>query len=297
MFEGLYVALVTPFDQKGELDEEALRRLVARHVEVGTHGLVPCGTTGENPTFSPEEHERVVRIVADEARGRLQVVAGAGSNDTKTAVRLATRAVAAGADGLLVITPFYNKPQPDGLVAHFGAVAAATDAPIMMYNVPGRTGVNMMPETVERTCAFESIVAIKEASGDVNQSSDIIRRCGDRMRVLAGDDALCLPIMAVGGRGVVSVVGNVVPDRMKALVDDALAGRFGDARRRHLELYELCQAMFVESNPAPVKHVMNALGMGVGEVRPPLAPLRETSRRLLEGVIERAQLTHTGIAG
>lgn len=284
-FEGLYVAIVTPFDAAGEVDEDALRRLVRMHVEAGTDGLVPCGTTGENPTFDEAEHLRVVRIVVEEAGGKLQVVAGAGSNDTKKAVALARGGREAGADALLVITPFYNKPQPDGLVAHFTTVASATDLPVMMYNVPGRTGVNMTPDVVERLADVPTIQSVKEASGSLDQTSEIIRRCGDRMIVLSGDDSLTLPILSVGGRGVVSVVGNVVPARMKRLVDEALAGRYDAARREHLALLDLAGALFVESNPAPVKHALNLMGYAVGGVRPPLAALRPESRARVESAL------------
>ncbi len=291
MFEGMYVAIVTPFTASGEIDEAGLRKLVEFHVARGTDGLVPCGTTGENPTFTPEEHERVLSIVVEAAAGRLTVIGGAGSNATSKAVSLAEGAERAGCDGLLVITPFYNKPQPDGLVAHFRAVAGATSLPLVMYNVPGRTGVNMRPETVARLADVPNIVAIKEASGDVNQSSEIVASVGDRIGVLAGDDALTLPIMAVGGKGVVSVLGNVVPERMCALVRAAAAGDMTAARCEHLALYELAQAMFVESNPVPVKHVMSRLGLPAGPVRPPLAPLRPESAARLDRLIERLGLT------
>jgi 4-hydroxy-tetrahydrodipicolinate synthase len=284
MFEGLYVAIVTPFDADGRLDEAMLRRLVAFHVENGTDGLVPCGTTGENPTFSPEEHERIIRIVVEEAAGRLKVVAGAGTFSTPETVRRARRARDLGADGLLIITPYYNKPQQAGLFTHFETVAKEAGAPIMMYNVPGRTGVNLLPATVERLSRVPGIVALKEASGDLNQVSDTIARCGDRLTVLAGDDSLTLPIMAVGGRGIVSVLGNALPDRMRAMVHAALEGRWDAARAAHLALFELCQAMFVETNPAPIKYFMKAVGFDVGDVRPPLAPLQEASRKRLEAL-------------
>ena len=291
MFSGLYVALVTPFDASGEIDEAGLRRLVAFHVEHGTDGLVPCGTTGEYPAMTREEHLRVIGIVAGEARGRCRVVAGVGSNNTRTTVDLAAAATALGVDGLLVVTPYYNKPQPDGLVAHYAAVAAATPCPIMVYNVPSRTSLNATPETIERLCAIPSVAAVKEASGDVNQSTEILARVGGRIDVLAGDDALTLPIMAVGGTGVVSVLGNLVPDRMKALTDAMLAGDLGRARGLNLALYPLAQAMFVETNPAPIKHAMTRVGLPAGAVRPPLAPLREASVARLEAVLAAAEVS------
>ncbi len=295
MFQGLYVALVTPFHPDGSLNEASLRKLVSLHVKNGTDGLVPCGTTGENPTFSVEEHCRVIDIVVQESQGRLKVLAGAGSNSTDKAIELGRRAVELGADGLLVITPYYNKPQQDGLVAHFEAVAAACDAPIVTYNVPGRTGVNLLPQTVERLCDVPNIVGIKEASGDINQVSEIIRRCGDRMRVLSGDDTMTLPIMAVGGTGVISVAGNVVPDRMKAMVDAALEGDWEGARAGHLGLFDLCKALFIETNPVPTKYVMNRMGLDVGNVRLPLAPLREASAKHLDGIMRAYGITSVSV--
>jgi 4-hydroxy-tetrahydrodipicolinate synthase len=213
-------------------------------------------------------------------------VAGAGAQSTDKTIELARFCVDAGCDGLLIVTPYYNKPQPDGLVAHFTRVAQAVGAPIMLYNVPGRTGVNMRPETVARLSSVKNIVAIKEASGDVNQSSEILARCGDRFTVLAGDDALTLPILAVGGRGTVSVAGNLVPDRLGALIRSALSGDYASARRQHLELYDLCQVLFVETSPAPAKYAMQAIGMPVGPVRLPLSEVREDSRRKIDGVLE-----------
>lgn len=287
MFQGTFVAIVTPFLEDGSLDETGLRRLVDFHVQAGTTGLVPCGTTGENPTFTLEEHTRVVRTVVEAAAGRLRVVAGAGSNDTKKTILLAEAAEDAGADGLLVITPYYNRPQPEGLIRHFRAVAASVSRPIMLYNVPSRTGVNMLPETVEQLADVPNIAAIKEASGNVNQTSEIVARCGDRMHVLAGDDSLALPIIAVGGKGVVSVIGNAFPGDLVAMIDAALEGRWDEARRRHLLLYEISQAMFVESNPAPIKFLMQEMGRPVGAVRPPLAPLRPSSEATIRAALER----------
>jgi len=288
----LYVALVTPFTRDGAVDEDALRRLVSFHIEQKTEGLVPCGTTGETPTLSPEEYRRVIRAVVEEARGRLTVVAGAGSQSTDKTIELCRVSIDAGADGLLVVTPYYNKPQPDGLVAHFRRVAEAARAPIMLYNVPGRTGVNMRPETVERLMPVSNIIAIKEASGDVSQSSEILARCGDRFTVLSGDDALTLPILAVGGMGSVSVTGNLVPDRAGDLIRAALAGDYARARALHLELYALNQILFVETSPAPIKYAMGAIGRPVGPVRLPLSELREDSRRKIDGVLATLGLLH-----
>ena len=270
--------------------KRGLRHLVDFQLEHGTDGLVPCGTTGEYPAMTRAEHLRVIEIVAEHARGRCKVVAGVGSNNTRTTVGLAKAATELGVDGLLVVTPYYNKPQPDGLVAHYAAIGAATKAPIMVYNVPSRTSINLTPETVERLCAIPSVAAVKEASGDVNQTTEILARVGDRVDVLAGDDALTLPIMSVGGTGVVSVLGNLVPGRMKALTDAALAGDLGRARELNVQLYALAQSMFVETSPAPVKHAMARIGLPAGPVRPPLAPLREPSAAAVDRALAAADV-------
>ena len=218
MFKGLYVALVTPFKKDGSLNEEKLKELVRFHIESGTDGLVPCATTSENPTYTWEEHFRIIDIVVKEANGKLKVVAGCGTNSTTRSLDNIKKAKELGADGAMVVTPYYNKPTQEGLYAHFMKLADEGGLPLMLYNVPGRTGVNMLPETVERLSKHEMIVAVKEASGSLEQMSDIVNRCGDRINLLSGDDGITLPILSIGGKGVVSVVGNIVPGDMLAML-------------------------------------------------------------------------------
>ncbi len=283
--EGSFVALVTPF-KNGQLNEQKIRELVKFQVDNGTDGLVPCGTTGESPTLSEEEKNRVIEIVIAGAKGKATVVAGTGTNDTAKTIKATKRAKEMGADAALVITPYYNKPTQEGLFRHFEAVAKTVDLPIMIYNVPGRTGVNMQPATVARLAKFDAIVAIKEASGDLNQVSEIINTCGDRIRVFSGDDSLFAPILSVGGVGVVSVVANIAPKDLKALYTAFKANDFPKTQKLHHQLFPLCQAMFYETNPAPVKTAMNLMGMDVGELRLPLAPMSEANKTRLAQVLK-----------
>ncbi len=283
--EGSFVALVTPF-KNGQLNEQKIRELVKFQIDNGTDGLVPCGTTGESPTLSEEEKNRVIEIVIAEAKGKATVVAGTGTNDTAKTIKATKRAKEMGADAALVITPYYNKPTQEGLFRHFEAVAKAVDLPIMIYNVPGRTAVNMQPATVARLAKFDTIVAIKEASGDLNQVSEIINICGDQIRVFSGDDSLFAPILSVGGVGVVSVVANIAPKNLKALYTAFKAHDFPKTQKLHHQLFPLCQAMFYETNPAPVKTAMNLMGMDVGELRLPLAPMSEANKTRLAQVLK-----------
>jgi len=285
MFHGLYVALVTPFHSDGSLNEDKIRELVEFHVESGTDGLVPCGTTGENPSFTWDEHFRIVEIVVKQATGRLKVVAGAGTNSTTRSLDNVRRVHEIGADGALVITPYYNKPNQIGLFNHFGKIAQSTSIPLMLYNVPGRTGVDLQPETVARLAELDNVKAVKEATGSVERASTLVRLCGNRIDVLSGDDANTLPILAVGGCGIVSVAGNIIPREMKAMITAFEEGDLETARRRHLDMLPLCQAMFLETNPAPVKTAMNILGRGVGEVRLPLAPMTPNNAARLRDVM------------
>lgn len=291
MFTGLYVALVTPFARGGELDEAKLRELVRWHVRAGTDGLVPCGTTGESATLRGwDERERILRIVVEEAAGQLKVVAGAGSNSTAETIRNVQRLAGLGVDGALVITPYYNKPTQAGLIAHFRAVAAESPVPIVLYNVPGRTGVNLLPETVATLAEVPRLVALKEASGNLVQVSWIHRLCGERMTVLCGEDALTYPMLCLGATGVISTAGNVAPREMLALISAHRAGRCDEARRRHLELLPLAEALFLETNPMPVKEALNYLGFEVGEPRLPLVPMRPDLARKLHEVIDASGL-------
>ena len=281
MFEGVAVALVTPFSQ-GRVDYAKLESLVAWHIEQGTDTVVPCGTTGESPTLSHEEHEKVLDVVIKAAAGKVKVLAGTGSNSTAEAMRLTSHAAKAGADGALLITPYYNKPTQEGLYQHFWTVANAVKIPIVMYNVPGRTGVSIAPETVARLAHLENIVGIKEASGSLDQSSAIIELCGDRVTVLSGDDSLTLPILSVGGKGIISVIGNIVPRDLKAIVDAFNRGDNPAAAAAHTKIFPLCRAMFIETNPIPVKTAMKKLGMLNGEMRLPLCEMAKANEEKLD---------------
>jgi 4-hydroxy-tetrahydrodipicolinate synthase len=270
-FAGLTVALVTPF-QGGEIDFDDLGRLVEWHVEQGTDCLAPVGTTGESPTLDHTEHERVIAAVVERARGRIKVLPGTGSNSTREAIRLTRFARRAGADGALMVGPYYNKPTQDGYYRHFAAVAEAVDIPIVLYNIPGRTGSNILPDTIARLAEIPTIVGIKESTGSLDQASQIA--VATNLTVLSGDDSLTLPLMSVGACGVVSVVGNIVPRDMKALVTAFLAGRIDEAQRWHRKLFPLCRDMLgVATNPIPIKAAMKLLGRGTGELRLPMTAL------------------------
>jgi 4-hydroxy-tetrahydrodipicolinate synthase len=282
-FTGCGTALVTPFTRAGALDEAGVRRLARRQIDAGIHFLVPCGTTGETPTLSAEERARVVEIVVDEAAGRVPVLAGAGGYDTAEVVEMARRMEAAGADGLLSVTPYYNKPTPDGLVEHYKAIAGATALPVVVYNVPGRTGVNVDVATIVRLSALPHVVGVKEASGNVTQMCEICRAVPDDFLVLSGDDALTLPVMAVGGHGIVSVVSNQVPAEMTDMVERAERGDFIGARALHRRLLPLMQVNFIESSPIPVKCAMAAMALLDEVYRLPLVAPRPSSRdRILD---------------
>src|SRR5690348_16275413 len=270
-FAGVTVALITPF-KGGEVDFAALQRLVDWHIEQGTDCLAPVGTTGESPTLSHEEHERVIAAVVERAAGRIKVMPGTGSNSTREAVRLTKFAKKAGATGALMVGPYYNKPTQEGYYRHFAAVAEACDLPVVLYNIPGRTGSNILPETIARLAEIPTIVGVKEATGSLDQASQIAALCD--LTILSGDDSLTLPLLSIGGRGVVSVVGNIVPRDMKALVAAFEAGRTGEARERHRRLFPLCRDLLgVATNPIPIKTAMKLLGRGTGELRLPLCPL------------------------
>jgi 4-hydroxy-tetrahydrodipicolinate synthase len=272
---GCGTALVTPFASGGSLDEPALRRLVDWQIDEGIHFLVPCGSTGEAATMSADEHRRVVEIVVEQARGRVPVVAGAGSNDTKRAVAMSRQMKAAGATHLLHVSPMYNKPPQRGIIAHFRAVADATDLPVIVYNVPGRTGSNIEAKTTLTLATVPNIVAVKEASGNLAQIADVIRERPDDFSVLSGDDELTLAVMAAGGDGVISVVSNATPHAMSALVEQAAAGRIADARALHERLLAWMRAAFVESNPIPVKAALAMMGRIENALRLPLVPLAD----------------------
>ena len=290
---GLGTALVTPFKADGSLDEPAIRRLAQRQVEEGVHFVVPCGTTGESPTLTREEHLRVVELVVDAVAGRIPVLAGAGGYNTHEVVELARALEHLGAQGILSVTPDYNKPTQDGLVRHYETIAAGTSLPVIVYNVPGRTGCNVEPRTLARLAAVPTIVGVKEASGNMTQICEVLRLVPDDFIVLSGDDAMALPVMAVGGRGLISVASNVVPAAMAALVEAAERGDFAAARSAHQRLIKFMLVNFVESNPIPVKAAMAMLGLLEEHYRLPMVPPSAGSRTKISealGELELAQI-------
>lgn len=289
MFTGSLVAIVTPF-RKGQLDERAFGDLIEWQIANGTNGIVPCGTTGESATLTHEEHHRVVKLAVKVARGRVPVIAGTGSNSTEEAISLTRHAKEAGADGALLITPYYNKPTQEGLYRHYKAVAESVEIPQILYNIPGRTGVNMLPATVARLCGLKNIVGIKEGSGSVQQASEIAQTCGERMTVLAGDDALTLPMMAVGAKGVITVAANLVPKEMARLVSAFLAGQVDEARKLHFMLSPLFAALFYETNPIPVKEALGMMGKIDPELRLPLCAMGADTKAQLTRVLKDMKL-------
>ncbi|MBX6770576.1 MAG: 4-hydroxy-tetrahydrodipicolinate synthase [Chloroflexi bacterium] len=284
MFSGCLVALITPF-RDGQIDEPALRRLVEFHLQNGTDGLVPCGTTGESVAMTEEEQLRVIEIVVETVNHRIPVIAGTGTNSTAKTIKMTKKAREIGADGALLVTPYYNKPTQQGLFLHFEAVAKETDLPLVLYNVPSRTGVNLLPETVARLAKIPTIVGIKEASGSMDQVSQIIESCRPDFAVLSGDDSLTLPMLALGAVGVVSVVGNLAPAAMSEMVRAYRTGQVARARELHYQLFDLCRAMFLETNPIPVKTAAGILGLCSDEMRLPMCPMGEANRAKLEAVL------------
>ena len=272
MFNGVFVAIVTPF-KNGKVDEEALRGLIDYHTSGGVDGIVPCGTTGESATLNHEEHDQVIRIAVDACRGKASVLAGTGSNSTREAIELSQNAEKAGAHGLLQITPYYNKPNQEGLYQHFSSIAKAVDLPIVLYNVPSRTSVNMIPKTVARLAKIKNIVGIKEASGSLQAISKIIDACGEDFIVLSGDDPLLWPILAIGGKGVISVTANILPTKIVAMCKAATTGDIVEARSLHYELMDINDSLFIDTNPVPVKAALHLMGKIENEIRDPLVKL------------------------
>jgi len=287
---GVGTALVTPFTADGSVDEAAVRRLARRQIEAGIHFLSPCGTTGEAPTLSTDEKVRVVELVVEEAAGRVPVLAGAGGYDTREVVQLVRRMERAGAQGILSVTPYYSRPTPEGLFQHYQAVADSTQLPIVLYNVPGRTSVNVDVHTLVRIAQLRNIVAVKEASGNIAQMVEICATLPESFIVLSGDDALTLPLMAVGGHGVISVASNEVPAEMTQLVELGERGDFAAARRLHRWLFPLLRVNFVEANPGPVKAAMAAMGLLAERYRLPMVPPSSTSRERILDVLQELKL-------
>jgi len=281
-FTGLGTALITPFTRAGDLDEIAIRRLASRQADAGVHFLCPCGTTGESPTLSPAEKRRVVELVVDETDGRAMVLAGAGGYDTREGIDAVKVMEEVGAHGILSVAPYYNKPTQEGFFQHYKAIAESTKLPIVVYNVPGRTGSNIEPATLARLAKIANIVGVKEASGNLMQMNEIIRVVPPEFLVLSGDDALALPLMAIGGRGLISVASNEAPSEMVALIECAERGDYAEARQWHQKLLPLMQVNFIESNPVPVKFAMAAMGLCEEVYRLPMvSPGHVSQQRIL----------------
>ncbi|MCK4802152.1 4-hydroxy-tetrahydrodipicolinate synthase, partial [bacterium] len=272
------------------VDVEKLKELVEFHIKKGTSGIVPCGTTGESPTLSHEEHRLVIETVIKAVNGRVKVIAGTGSNNTNEAIELTQFAKKVGADGCLVITPYYNKPTQNGLYLHFKQIAETVDIPVVMYNVPGRTGINMIPSTAAKLSKIKNIIGIKEASGNITQISQIVRECVEEFDVLSGDDAMTFPILAVGGKGVISVAANIAPAEAAGLVEAFNGGDINKSRKIHLKMLPLFEAMFYETNPIPVKTSMNLMGMISDEIRLPLCKMSEENLKKLKTTLKEYKL-------
>ena len=285
LWTGCGTALVTPFASDGSVDERAVRRLARRQIDAGIHFLVPCGTTGESPTLSEDERVRIVELIVEEAAGKVPVLAGAGGYDTREVIHVARRMRAAGASGLLSVTPYYNKPTPEGLYQHYRAIAEDVDLPIIVYNVPGRTGVNVDPATLARLSTIPGIVGVKEASGNMGQICEVCRAMPEDFVVLSGDDSLTLPVMSVGGHGIISVASNGMPAEMAQMVELAEANDFTAARRVHSRLMPFLTVNFVEANPIPIKAAMAMMGLLEERYRLPMVPPRPASRDRIAAVL------------
>ncbi|MCK5187601.1 MAG: 4-hydroxy-tetrahydrodipicolinate synthase [Deltaproteobacteria bacterium] len=289
MFKGSMIPIVTPF-KDGKIDEDGFQNLIEFHIKSGTDAIVPCGTTGESATLTHKEHEQLVDISIKTANNRVPVIAGTGSNSTDEAIKLTTYAQKAGADGALLITPYYNKPTQEGLYQHYKNIAVKTDIPLILYNVPSRTGVNMLPETVAKLSEIPSIVGIKEASGSLRQICEIIYLCGEKCSVFSGDDFTNYPILAMGGRGVISVTANIVPDKIAAMWDAFESGDQTKAREIHYQLLSLNNAMFLETNPIPVKTALGLMGKISPEMRLPLSPMSQNNLEKLKKVMAKYKI-------
>jgi len=289
MFKGSIVAIVTPF-KNGKVDEKALGDLIDWHIGQGTNAIVPCGTTGESATLDYEEHHRVIRFTVGAVNKRVPVIAGTGANSTDETIMITREAKKSGADGALIVAPYYNKPTQEGLYRHYKAVAEAVKIPIVLYNVPGRTAVNMLPATVARLAEMKNIVALKEATGDMKQVSEVIRLCGNKIVVLSGDDFTTLPLMALGGKGTISVSANVAPKLVSQMCALWEKGRFDEARKIHYRLEPLNAAMFIETNPIPVKTALAFMGKIKEEFRLPLCEMAPANREKLKKVLKELKL-------
>ena len=289
MFHGALTAIITPF-RDGAVDEAALRELIEWQIQSGIDGLVPCGSTGESATLSHAEHERVIKLTIEQARKRVPVVAGTGSNSTAEAIRLTASAREMGADGALLISPYYNKPTQDGIYKHYKTIASSVDLPIFAYNIPGRTGSNIAPETLARLAEIKNCIGVKEASGSTEQTSDILRLTNGKFTVLSGDDALTVPLMAIGAKGVIATIGNAMPREIHELAAAGLAGDFERARQLHYKMLPLMRTLFIETNPICIKQALAFMGKCCNELRLPLVPMTPPAAEKLKAVMKELRL-------
>lgn len=297
MFQGAMVAIVTPF-KAGQVDEASFRQLIEFQIANGTNAIVPCGTTGESATLTFSEHERIIEITVEQVGKRIPVIAGTGSNNTEEAIRLTRHAKKAGAAGALLISPYYNKPTQEGLYQHFKKVAASVDIPLILYNIPGRSAVNIEPDTIARLSRIDNIVGVKEATGSMKQITDIIARCDESFHVISGEDYITFPLLCAGGKGVISVVSNIDPRGMSDLCSLYFAGKYDEARQLYYKLLPICHAVFVETNPSPVKSALAMMKMiESDEVRLPLVPTSEGAKERLRAVMEQCGLLPPARAG
>ena len=292
IFKGSIVALVTPFSDKGgKVDEMTLRKLVKFHIDNGTSGIVPCGTTGESPTLDYEEHDRVIEVCVEAANGKIPIIAGTGSNSTAEAITITKHAAKAGADASLQVSPYYNKPTQKGLYEHFKAIAESVDIPIILYNIASRTGVNILPETMAKLARdCKNIVGVKESSGDLDQMARIKALCPSDFQLISGDDSLTLPIMAIGGIGIISVVANIAPKDVAEMVDEFLKDNLEEAQRLHYKLLPLIKAIFIETSPIPVKTAMGLMGLCDAQLRLPLCSMSEDNLAKLKKALKDYEL-------
>ena len=277
MFEGSIVAMITPFDQNNKIDEQGIEELVEFHVKNGTDGIVPCGTTGESPTLSHEEHKKVIELTVKAVAGRVPVIAGTGSNSTEEAIDLTASAKELGADGVLLVMPYYNKPSQKGLYEHFKTIAEKVDIPGIIYNVPSRSGVNMLPSTLAELAELKNVVAVKEASGNLEQMAEVMYLCGKNITLLSGDDKILLPVLSIGGKGVISVVANIIPKEVSQMVKEFQKGNYQEAQDLFFKtIYPLSRAMFYETNPIPVKTAVRLMGLPAGNLRLPMIDMEDS---------------------
>jgi len=291
MFNGSLVALITPFDENNRIDEEGINKLVEFHIKNGTDGIVPCGTTGESPTLSHEEHKRVIEITMKAVAGRVPVIAGTGSNSTEEAIDLTCSAKEMGVQGVLLVMPYYNKPTQKGLYMHFKTIVEKADIPAIVYNVPSRSGVNLLPSTLAELAELENIVAVKEASGNLEQMAEIIYLCGDKITLLSGDDKILLPVLSIGGKGVISVVANIIPDKVSRMIKEFQEGNYQEAQEIFMKVvYPLSRSMFYETNPIPVKTAARLMRLPAGDLRLPLIDMEEDHLSKLKNDLKRFKL-------